>query len=274
MGSFTSFGQVIPVTGPNLGFPGTISRQGERVVPSRKFSPLTATNNLNFGDPTLLLEDASGGAWTSVYDAVTKAIANIGLVASQFAGIAVREVQTQLAYPYGAGIVPGALQVGYYAPGQMADCLERGSATVLISVANSPVSGAPLYTRVVANTAVSAGSIGDWEVGTPAATDLFTLAVGAGGAAEGQAVIPAASTTNIQVGQVVSGIPGIPAGAYVASFAANTSITLNKNLTSALVAGNLMTISNLVLLPNAVARTGYVDVNSMLEVTLKIRNAA
>ncbi len=269
-----SFGQVIPVTGPNLGFPGTISRQGERVAPSRQFVPFLSTNNLNFGDPAVLLENASGGYWTSVADAVAHATSNITLVAANFAGIALREVQTQLAYPYGAGVTPGQLQVGYYAAGQMADVLERGSATIAVSVSNSPVAGGPVYTRLVANAGVSAGTVGDWELGPPAATDLFTEPVGTGGAAEGQAVIPIASTTNIQVGQLVSGLPGIPAGAYVTSLVANTSITLSANLTAALVAGNLITLSNLLLVPFAAQRTGYVDVNSVAEITLRIRNQA
>lgn len=274
MSSYTSFGQVIPVTGPNLGFAGTISRQGERVVPSRVFTPFTSSNNMNFGDPAILIQTATGGVWTTVKDAVSSAIANTSLVVSNFAGVAVREVQTQLAYPYGAGIAPGQQQIGYYAPGQMADVMERGSATVLISVSNGPKAGSSIYTRVVANTAVPAGLVGDWEVGAPAATDQFTLAVGTGGAAVGQAVIPVASTTNIQVGQVVTGLAGIPSGAYIASFVANTSITISANLTSALAAGNLLNISNLVTLPYTVARTGLLDVNSMLEITLKIRNAA
>ena len=42
-----SFGQVIPVTGPVLGFAGTVSRVGERVITARTFSPTTTTNNLN-----------------------------------------------------------------------------------------------------------------------------------------------------------------------------------------------------------------------------------
>ena len=42
-----SFGQVIPVTGPVLGFAGTVSRIGERVITARQFVPTTSSNNLN-----------------------------------------------------------------------------------------------------------------------------------------------------------------------------------------------------------------------------------
>jgi hypothetical protein len=244
---------------------------GDRVITARELvqQSATGTYNLNFGDPAVLIENNSGGYYASVADFINAAIANIALLASQWAGMAVREVQTQLAYP--AGQTPGTLQVGYYAPGTMSEVLERGSGTVLLT-AGSPVAGSQVYTRVVQNLSnVPGTSIGDWET-NPAATDLFTLASSAS-AAEGQAVIGVASTTNVQVGQVVSGL-GIPAGAYVASLAANTSITLNTNLTSAFVSGNLMTLSNLVALPNVGARTGYVDSNNMLEITIKVRNAA
>ena len=95
----TSFGQVISVTGPGLGFQGTVSRQGERVIAARVYNPTTSTNNLNFGDPAVLVGDTAGGKWDSVADFVAT-VANIAKVASQFAGMAVREVQTQLSYTY------------------------------------------------------------------------------------------------------------------------------------------------------------------------------
>ncbi len=265
-----SFGQVIPVTGPNLGFAGTISRQGERVVPSREFSPLTSTNNLNFGDPAVIIENATGGYYTSVYDFITSAAANAALVVSQFAGIAVREVQTQLAYPYGAGVQPGTLQVGYYAPGQMADVLERGSATVYASVVNSAVAGSQVYTRVVLNGAITAGTIGDWEIGTPAATDQFSTT---GTAAAIGTALTIASATNTQNGQLVYGF-GIAPGTYVASGGGTTAIVLSQNTTAIIPAGTPVTFSNLAALPNTVARTGFMDVNNMMEITVKVRNAA
>jgi len=271
-----SFGQVIPVTGPNLGFPGTISRQGERVAPSRQFVPTTNTNNLNFGDPAVVVQNAQGGYYDSVADFAAAATANIGLVASQFAGMAVREVQTQLAYPFGFNVAPGSQQVGYYAASQMATVLERGSGTVNVAVANSPVSGSQVYTRAVLNSAVSAGTIGDWEVGTPAATDLFTLN-GITAAAAGATSLTGITFTNVLVGAVVSGGAVTP-GTYVVSgtgtAGAYTSIVLSNGLTVAVTTGTVLTFSNLVALPNVVARTGFLDANSVMEITLKIRNAA
>lgn len=266
--AYTSFGQVIPVTGPNLGFAGQVSRLGERVVPAREFVPYNSALNLNFGDPAVIIPNAQGGYYTSVADFVANATANIGLVASAFAGAAVREVQTQLAYPYGAGIVPGTQQLGYYAPGQIAEVLERGNITIPLSV-GSPNAESQLYTRVVANAAVTAGVIGDWET-NPAATDLFSVATTL---TEGSTAATVASGTNIQVGQVISGV-GIAAGTYVAAVA-GTSVTLSQAATATFAStGSVLTFSNLVALPNTVARTGYVDVNGICEITIKVRNAA
>jgi hypothetical protein len=266
-----SFGQVINVTGPNNGFVGTVSRQGERVITAREFSPFTTTNNLNFGDPSVIVPNATGGVFDSVADFVANATSNIGLVAQYFAGMAVREVKTQLTY--GAGLTPGIQLVGYYANLQMAEVLERGSGTILLSV-GSPNAEAQVYTRVVANTAVPAGVIGDWET-NPAATDLFTL-TGATAAAAGQTAITLTGT-NVLVGQVVSG-PGIVPGTYVVSgtgtAGAYTAIVLSNALTTAITATSPLTFSNLVALPNVVARTGNLDSNNVLEITIKVRNAA
>jgi hypothetical protein len=262
-----SFGQVINPLGVNLGFPGTVSRVGERVIAAREFVPYSSSYNLNFGDPAVLIENNSGGYWDSVADFVADAAANIGLIAAQFAGMAVREVQTQLVYP--AGQTPGVLQVGYYAPNTMAEVLERGSATVLLTV-GSPVAGSQVYTRVVQNLSnVPGTTIGDWET-NPAATDLFS--VEATTQTQGSPDVTIASGANTQNGQVVSGV-GIPAGAYVVSGGGGTSIVLSQNATQTSSA-NVLTFSNLVALPNVVARTGYVDANNMLEITIKVRNAA
>lgn len=262
----TSFGQVIGVTGPNNGFAGTVSRQGDRVITAREFVPFTATNNLNFGDPAVLLPSKTGGSWDSVADFVAHATANIGLVAAQFAGFAVREVKTQLTYP--AGQTPGIQQVGYYANLQIAEVLERGNGTIALAV-GAPNAGDQVYTRVVANGAVPAGTVGDWET-NPVATDLFTVAATL---TEGSTAATVASGTNIQVGQVISGA-GIAPGTYVAAVA-GTAVTLSQAATATFAAtGSVLTFSNLVALPNVVARTGNLDGTNILEITLKVRNAA
>lgn len=251
MSSYTSFGQSIPVTGPNIGFQGNVSRFGERVITARPVLA-AATLNLNFGDPALLIPNATAlaeDAFDSVLDYMTASAANVATVAKYFAGFAVREVKTQLTYP--STTVPGASpMIGYYAPGQMAEVLERGSGTVLLSV-GAPKSQDQLYTRVVLNSGVTAGLIGDWET-NPAASDLFSTTATA--AAIGTAVT-IASATNTKNGQVVSGF-GIAVGTYIVSGGGTTSIVLNQNTTAIIPAGTPITFSNLVALPTVVARTG------------------
>jgi hypothetical protein len=263
-----SFGQVINPTGPNNGFQGAVSRFGERVIAAREFIPYLASNNLSFGDPAVIIPNvgSGGGAYDSVADFVANSAANIGLVAKYFAGMAVREVKTQLTYP--AGQAPGIQQVGYYANLQMSEVLERGSGTILLSV-GAPLAEDQVYTRVVANAAVPAGLVGDWET-NPVATDLFSTTATA--AAIGTAVT-IASATNTANGQVVSGF-GIAAGTYIVSGGGTVNIVLNQNTNAIIPAGTPITFSNLVALPNVVARTGNLDSNNILEITIKVRNAA
>ncbi len=269
-----NFGATIPVTGPNIGFPGTVSRFGERVIAARPFSPATSTNNLNFGDPAVLVPNSTANledAYDSVADFVAAATANIALVAKYFAGFAVREVKTQLTYE--AGLQPGLLQAGYYSSGQMAEVLERGSGTVSLAV-GTPKSQSQLYTRVVLNAAVPAGYVGDWEA-TPAASDLFTI-TGITAAAAGATALTG-TFTGVYVGQVVTG-PGIAPGTYVVSgtgtAGAYTAIVISAGLTTAITATSVLTFSNLVALPYTVARTGYLDANNILEITIMQRAAA
>lgn len=266
-----SFGQVIGVTGTINGFQGTVSRIGERVIAAREFIPYLASNNLNFGDPTVLLPGVGpgGGAWTSVADAVANSAINIGLLTasiSSFAGMAVREVKTQLQYP--AGQQPGILQVGYYANMQMAEVLERGSATIYLAV-GAPLANAQLYTRVVLNTNVPAGYIGDWET-NPAATDLFSTTATANAIGTAVTIASAANTKN---NQLVTGF-GIAPGTYVVSGGGTTAIVLNQNTNAIIPAGTPITFSNLAPLGSSVVRTGNLDANNILEVTFKGRHAA
>lgn len=151
----TNFGQNVPVTGPLTGFPGKISRLGERVVASRQVLS-TTTNPILFGAPVVLVPDSLGGTYQSVADF----IAGGGtFTAALFAGIAVADVDTALSYP----VTPGALIIGGYQPGLMADVLERGSATVTLNVPGTPVAGGPVYVRKVVNGSIPAGLVGDLE---------------------------------------------------------------------------------------------------------------
>lgn len=215
----TSFGQVIPVLGLNNGFPGAVSRIGERLITARQVLS-TTPNSLAFGAPCVIIADATGGTYQSVADFIAAAASNSGSVYSQFAGIAVREVQTQLTYP--AGSTPGLVQVGYYQPGQLAEVLERGSITVAV-VEGSPTSQGQVYVRVYANTATF----------TPTANTTL-----------GSNVLSTVSSfTGLLVGQLVTGT-GIPSGTYVTALNSTAATaTLNNNAT-ATGTGVTITFSN------------------------------
>ena len=273
-----SFGQVISPLGVGIGFPGAVSRFGDTIITARKFVPLTSTNTLGFGDPALLIPGTAGvdGTFTSVKDYIAT-IANTANIAKYFAGMAVREVKTQLSYQgsasYGAG-TPGVQSVGSYANLQIAEVLERGAGTVALSV-GAPSEGDQVYTRAVLNTAITAGTVGDWET-TPAATDLFTLN-GITAAAAATTSLTGITFTNVYVGMVVTG-PGVKAGSYVVSGTGTagsyTTIVISSGLEIAITATTVLTFSNLIALPNVVARTSYLDANNMLEIAIKVRNAA
>ena len=95
--AFQTFGQAIPVTGALVGFPGTVSRtNADNIIAARQVSPTTA-NPLNFGAGAVLISNASGGYWQSFADFLATA-ANAQNLAQYFAGIAVRNVQTQAPY--------------------------------------------------------------------------------------------------------------------------------------------------------------------------------
>lgn len=92
-----SFGQSVPVTGPLVGFPGNVSRMGnQRTIRSRPVLPTTATN-LPFGAGAVELSNSTGGYYQSLADFLATAT-NAQYLPTQFAGIAVRNVKTQLQY--------------------------------------------------------------------------------------------------------------------------------------------------------------------------------
>lgn len=76
-------------------------------------------------------------------------------VFSQFAGVAIREVQQATSYFPGTG--------GTYQPGMPCDVIERGTVTVACNY-GTPTAGGPVYCRTVLNTAnVPNGVVGGFE---------------------------------------------------------------------------------------------------------------
>jgi hypothetical protein len=264
------FGAVIPVTGLNVGFVGQVSRTNaaEPSIAARQANAAN-TNNIAFGDAVVLIPDATGGTYVQIADWITNSSGLItpnpspvaGSNPLPFAGIAVREVKTQLGYP----LPPGTAQVGYYAPGQMCEVLERGSICVKIPV-GTPSSNGPVYLRIKVNAAIPAGLLGDLE----AAADVVlstTMTAGAIGTA-----ITVAAYTNLAVGMLATGF-GIPAGTYITNV--NTvTITLSQSTNAIVAAGTPVVFSNTLMLPNVVFGTGVLDANGVAEVTILSRSAS
>jgi hypothetical protein len=261
MASFTSFGQVIAVLGQYLGFPGTISRAGTPVIKSRQVLT-TTTHNVSFGEAVVVIPDAVGGTYQSIRDFVAT-LANIpALLVAQFAGIAVRNVKTQLTY--GNGVTPGTQQTGYYAPGQMADALLLGSVVVPITH-GTPAAEGPVYARVAANATLTATSVGDLE----AAADVAATTTGT--AASGT-TLAVASPTGIVAGQLVTSAGYITPGTYVVSIA-SSNVLLSQAVIQAM-STTAVTFTSTVALPDVVFTTGVLDANGMAEITILRRRQA
>ena len=92
------FGQVIPVLGPLVGFPGQFSRTVDTIVKSRVVLA-TSANPLSFGSGAVLIGSATGGSWQSFADFLATAT-NAQYLQQYFAGVAVRNVKT--GQPYSA----------------------------------------------------------------------------------------------------------------------------------------------------------------------------
>jgi len=262
------FGSTIPVTGLNLGYLGQVSRTGVREIASRQANA-SNKNAISFGDPVQIVSDATGGTYRQIADG----IANFSLLFNpftNFAGIAVREVKTNLAsYPY----VPGVLQTGNYQAGEMAEVLERGSICVKINVGTGIGQGLPVYLRVLANAGVSAGVVGGFEAQADVAITTTATASAASTA------VTLVSGSGVAIGQYVSGPKGIAPGTYVAGIS-GTALTLSQATTEAVAAGTPISITWTVPLvslsgrPILAFRTGVLDANNVAEVTLLDRVSA
>lgn len=161
-----SFGGVIPVTALNLGFLGNVSRIGERVIVSRQVLSTTA-NPISFGDCVVMIPDSVGGTVQNVKDFIT---GGGTFTAAKFAGIAVRNVKTQLTFAT-LGNTNATPVIGQFAQGQMAEYLERGSITVKINV-GTPQAGGAVFLRILANGAIPAGIVGGLEAAADGANTV------------------------------------------------------------------------------------------------------
>jgi hypothetical protein len=107
--------------------------------------------------PVVIVPDSTGGTYQNVKDYI---VGGGTFTAAKFAGVAVRNVKTQLVYS-SLSTVQTTL-VGQYAQGTIAEALERGSVTVKINN-GTPASQGVVYVRVVANGSIPAGVVGGFE---------------------------------------------------------------------------------------------------------------
>jgi hypothetical protein len=163
--SFT--GAVIPVTGLNLGFPGQPSRTGEKVVTARQVDS-AAAHNINFGQGVVILSATTTPAASIATPGTLMSIADFiaaggTFTAAKFAGVAIREVKTQLLYT--SLIQPASVTaLGYYAPSEECEILTRGSIIVSIPAGTgTPAPEAPVFVRTALNGAFPNGTVGDFE---------------------------------------------------------------------------------------------------------------
>lgn len=255
-----AFGTVIPVVGLNNGFLGNVTRLGKRGIAAREVLS-TTPSNINFGDPVVLIPDSLGGTWQSVKDFV----AGGGAFSSpKLAGVAVREVKTNLSFS--ASNPPGtaAASIGYYAPASLCEALEEGSINVKINV-GTPVAGNNVYIRTVANSGIPAGVVGGFEAANDNSVNTTASA-----ASSNSTSLSITSATGVVVGQIITGV-GIPANTVV-TVVSGTTLTLSNAATVA--SGAALNFSNTALIAGVVFRTGVLDANNVSEITLLNRLAA
>lgn len=276
-----SFGISLPVVALNNSFLGAVTRIGKRGITARQVLS-TSANGPKFGDPLVIVPTAGGGdTYQSVLDYVT-ANGAAAFTAALFAGVAVRNMKTNL--NYSTFLTIGGVQVGYFAPGEMAEGLEEGSAGVAINN-GTPLSQSPLYVRTTYNASIPAGVVGGFEAvqdGTASATansgntgngTMNTPTVGALTAGKYYVYFNTATafTVTSATGQVIG--TGTTGTAFISSYI-NFTITAGG---TAFVRADGFTITatmNTVLLPNVVFRTGVLDSNNIAEITILNRVAA
>ena len=281
------FGTVIPVLSLNLGFPGNISRVGERVIASREVLA-TTPNAVLFGQGCVIVPDSTSGTIQSIADYIAGGGVFLPFL---FGGVAVRNVKTNLTYSTLGNIGNQTPYFGSFAPGTMAGLLERGS--VSVTIANgTPVSQGAVYTRLALNGAILAGTVGDFEAvpdgtiasvaGSNTGNGTNTALVIGPGAVDAAYTVTFTSATAYKVTDANSNIIGT--GVIVAT-TGKTSKFNNGTVGFTLTEGSVTFITNdsfvitvsallTVALPGVVFRTGVMDANNTAEITLKNRVAA
>ncbi len=145
---------VIPVTGLNLGPVGSVSQSDFPLRTPRQVRPAD-TKNIAFGEPVVLNDD-------NTYSSVAQFIAGGGtLAATTPLGLAAANTRTNPSFSM-AGNSGVMTPAGFYAPGNIADVMSKGTMNVQVNN-GTPKAGGTVYIRVAANGAIPAGVVGGIE---------------------------------------------------------------------------------------------------------------
>lgn len=125
----------------NIGYPGSFSRNADCIIASRVIKTADAAGPA-FGDPVILNADNTYSKFGAAH------------TATQFAGVAVREVKQATDYMNQGDVV--------YRPGEQADAILRGAVCVKINN-GVPAAGGTVYIRIAENGAIPAGVVGGFE---------------------------------------------------------------------------------------------------------------
>ena len=223
--ALNSFGVAIPVTGPNLGFPGSITRMGDRGVMSKVVDASASAAGIPFGAPIIELSNSLGGSFLSVADYIAAAATNIALVQQKFAGIAVRNVQTNYDYQklYAS--------TGTTVLNTTATQAVVGSTTIVVASATGITVG-----MAVEGAGIQAGTLVSGVSGTTITISLATIAAMSATAVQfTQTLVQGVSgfyVANQQCDDLLDGsiVVNIPAGTPQANLAVYIRALANANL--------------------------------------------
>jgi len=127
----------------NHGFAGSFARMPDMIIDTHPLNDPDGTNPAFFGDPLIFATDGS----------VSRADAT--LTADNFAGVAGKEIKSQLNYL-------DQNEGGKYTNMEAVSVMKRGPISVLVAN-GTPVLGGPVYVRIALNPSIPTSYIGSFD---------------------------------------------------------------------------------------------------------------
>jgi len=253
-------GFVIPLAGPNAGYPGTVSRNGDEVIVNRPLAT-TDTVNANFGDVAFLDQNSLGGYWSSV-QALAKAVAT---TTGTWTGTV-----TSITVASGTGIVVGQAVVGAGIAAGTTVTSAVGT-TIGLSIATLGTETATPLSFLSAALASTTGFAGIFARNMKVDTNYpLTGVTQTGGQYLPGQLADVAERGSVTVQLVVFSVAPVSGGQVF------VRIGLNPAVPAGIVGGIETAADGAFTLPLPLSiiafKTGAVDPNGRTEVTLKTRN--